>query len=72
MANGHGGKRTGAGRPKGSLNRRTLASNRAIASLPTFDDPRAFLQAVMGNADVLLRVRIAAAKALLPYTSLDR
>lgn len=67
MANGHGGKRTGAGRPPGALNRRTVASNRAIASLPTFDDPLEFLRAVMGNADVLMRIRIDAAKALMPY-----
>lgn len=68
MANGHGGKRTGAGRPPGALNRRTVASNRAIAALPTFDDPQAFLRAVMGNTDVLTRLRIAAAKALLPFS----
>lgn len=67
MANGHGGKRTGAGRPPGALNRRTVASNRAIAALPTFDTPLEFLRAVMGNTDVLMRIRIAAAKALMPY-----
>ena len=66
---GHGGFRPGAGRPKGALNRRTVASNQAAASLPRFDDPLAFLQAIMGHPGIVMRVRISAAKTLLPYVT---
>ena len=63
----HGGTRTGAGRPPGALNRRTVASNEAAATLPHCTDPKAFLEAVMANAGIDTRLRIEAAKALMPY-----
>jgi hypothetical protein len=63
----HGGQRTGAGRPPGALNQRTVASNAAAATLPLCDDPKAFLEAVMGNAEMDARLRIDAAKSLMQY-----
>ena len=63
----HGGQRTGAGRPLGALNQRTLASNEAAATLPHCTDPKAFLEAVMGNAEMDARLRIDAAKCLMQY-----
>ena len=63
----HGGTRTGAGRPPGAQNRRTVASNEAAATLPHCTDPRAFLEAVMGNAGIDTRLRIEAAKCLMPF-----
>ena len=64
---GHGGKRPGAGRPPGALNRVTVVSNAAAARLPYMDDPKRFLTAVMDQPGITMRVRLAAAKALLPF-----
>ena len=55
----HGGARAGAGRPK--------APPVLIASIPATDDPRAFLMALMNNCEADIRLRIGAAKCLMPY-----
>ncbi|MBP6008060.1 MAG: hypothetical protein KA740_10185 [Rhodoferax sp.] len=65
MANGHGGPRAnsggaraGAGRPK---------SPPVLVDLPTTNDPLAFLLSVMGNPAIDLRLRLDAAKTLMPF-----
>lgn len=68
----HGGKRPGAGRPPGALNKRTVASNEAASTLPHCDDPLAFLRAVMTNAGIDARLRIDAAKAMLPFAHMKK
>lgn len=57
-----GGRRAGAGRPLGSRNKPQL-----IEGLPVTDSPAAWLLALMNRADVRLRLRLKAGKALLPY-----
>lgn len=57
-----GGRRVGAGRPLGSRNRPRL-----IHGLPVTDDPAAWLLAAMNHHGITLRLRMNAAKALLPY-----
>ena len=57
-----GGRRAGAGRPLGSRNRPHL-----IADLPVTDSPAVWLLALMNRPDVRLRMRMHAAKTLLPY-----
>ena len=59
---GHGGRRKGAGRPVGSRNRPVL-----VHGLPTTDCPRVWLLALMNHPGAPLRLRMSAAKALLPY-----
>ena len=54
----HGGARAGAGRPPNEAAKLTVAST---------SDPLIFLKAVMGNDDADIRLRVAAAQALLPY-----
>lgn len=58
MANGHGGARRGAGRPR---------KPPTLLSLGATDDPLKFLAAVMNSADVDAKLRTDAAKALLPF-----
>ena len=65
----HGGRRPGAGRPPGALNKRTLLSNEAAKAIEPTDDPKAFLEALMQCEGVTLKLRVMAAKALLPYTT---
>ena len=67
MANKHGGARPGAGRPKGRLNRATLAHIEAARTLPTTGTPLDFMRAVMNHEGLSKRVRVMAAKALMPY-----
>ncbi len=67
MANGHGGKRAGAGRPKGRLSRATLAQIEAARTLPITGTPLEFLRAVVAHEGLSKRVRVMAAKALIPY-----
>ena len=55
----HGGARAGAGRPK---NPPVLTT-----SIPATDEPRAFLMALMNNCEADIRLRIEAAKCLMPY-----
>lgn len=63
----HGGKRPGAGRPPGALNRRTVASNEAGRAIPHCATPVAFLTLLMAHAGIDTRLRLDAAKALMPY-----
>ena len=59
---GWGGRRKGAGRPLGSRNRPRL-----IAGLPETNDPLQWLLAAMNHEALPLRLRMAAAKALMPF-----
>ena len=62
MAGQHGGRRKGAGRPAGSRN-----APRLTDALPAVDCPLQWLHNAM-NCDALpLRLRMACAKALMPY-----
>lgn len=61
-SNTWGGARKGAGRPQGSRNKPRL-----ILDMPATDCPLQWLMALMNRADVRLRLRMNAAKALLPY-----
>ena len=54
-----GGARNSAGRPKGKA---------ILITVPNSNDPLSFLVAVMNNQSADSRLRIDAAKALLPYT----
>jgi hypothetical protein len=60
---GWGGRRKGAGRPPGSRNKPRL-----IHGLPETGDPAAWLLALVNHTAAPLRLRVNAAKALLPYT----
>lgn len=55
-----GGARPGAGRPK--------KEPEPINVLGMFDDPEKFLRAVMNDAGADQKLRVDAAKALMPYT----
>ena len=57
-----GGRREGAGRPPGSRNKPAL-----IAGLPEANDPLQWLLALMNHTGAPMRLRVAAAVALLPY-----
>lgn len=57
-----GGARPGAGRPRGSRNKPVL-----IHGLPETSDPLQWLLALMNHPGAPLRLRMNAAKALLPY-----
>ena len=59
---GWGGRRKGAGRPAGSRNKPRL-----IHGLPETADPLQWLLAAMNHEALPLRLRMACAKALLPY-----
>ena len=59
---GWGGRREGAGRPLGSRNKPRL-----IHGLPETADPLQWLLALMNHPGAPLRLRMSAAKALLPY-----
>jgi phage terminase small subunit len=62
-----GGARPGAGRKQGTKNPRTIARNEAARLLPYSDDPLAWLLVLMGDTRQDLRLRVDAAKALMPY-----
>ncbi|MBK6999439.1 MAG: hypothetical protein IPH35_05550 [Rhodoferax sp.] len=64
---GWGGARRGAGRKQGTLNPRTIARNEAARLLPYCADPLEWLMALMGDDRQDLRLRIDAARALMPY-----
>ena len=55
----HGGRRYGAGRPKNPP---------MLANIPTTDDPLEFLRQVMNDMTLDMRVRVDAAKSMLPFT----
>ena len=59
---GWGGRRKGAGRPVGSRNKPSL-----IDGLPFTDSPLVWLLALMAHEAAPMRLRVAAAKAALPY-----
>lgn len=70
MANGHGGRRRGAGRPAGSRNRATLAREAGAVTLTELArestaDAIAALRQVMLDTEAPASARIAAATALL-------
>src|SRR5262245_27225264 len=60
-----GGSRPGAGRPKGSKNKRTIAKEQAFRSHGP--DPLDHLEAVMNDTSADRQLRLEAAKALAPY-----
>ena len=62
MAGQHGGRRKGAGRPAGARNRPAL-----VHGLPETADPLQWLLAAMNHEALPLRLRMAAAKALMPF-----
>ena len=57
-----GGRRAGAGRPLGSRNKPRL-----IDGLPETNDPLQWLLALMNHPGAPLRLRMACAKALMPF-----
>ena len=59
---GWGGRRKGAGRPAGARNRPVL-----VHGLPETADPLQWLLNAMNHEALPLRVRLAAAKALMPF-----
>ena len=59
---GHGGRRKGAGRPAGRRNKPRL-----IAGLPETADPLQWLLALVNRNDAPMRLRVSAAKALMPF-----
>lgn len=62
-----GGRRAGAGRPPGSKNPRTIAANMAARLLPYCNDPKQWLMTLMNDPRQDLRLRVEAARRLLPY-----
>ena len=62
-----GGRRPGAGRPKGRTDLATREATERAASICGHDDPKEFLLAMMRDGKQDIRMRVAAAKALLPY-----
>lgn len=61
-----GGKRPGAGRPKGAASK---PKSKGTSEEPQFDDPLEYLRAVACGTVPADALRIAAAKACLPFTS---
>jgi len=61
---GYGGKRPGAGRPRGSRNRRTRETVAAVEQGLT---PLAYLTSVYRDESLETHIRIEAAKAAAPY-----
>jgi hypothetical protein len=65
--NTHGGKRPGAGRPKGSINRRSLSAIEEVASRFRGWSPLMHLAMVANDESLDASIRLDAAKAALPY-----
>lgn len=63
----HGGKREGAGRPKGSLNRRSIEAIREVAERWPEWSPLKHLAAVANDETLDHEIRLDAAKAAAPY-----
>jgi hypothetical protein len=61
-----GGRRPGAGRPRGSANKRTLALKEALAARGA-EHPELVLAEFMLDKGQSPEIRIDAAKALMPY-----
>lgn len=64
---GGGGLRPGAGRKRGTKNRRTIARDSAARLLPYRADPLAWLLGLMSDARQDVRLRADAARALMPF-----
>ena len=62
-----GGARRGAGRKQGTKNPRTIARAEAARLLPFCACPLEWLQALMSDDRQDLRLRVDAARALVPY-----
>jgi hypothetical protein len=62
-----GGARRGAGRKQGTKNPRTIARTQAARLLPFCACPLEWLLALMTDDRQDLRLRIDAARALMPY-----
>ena len=65
MANGHGGKRPGAGRKRGSRNKRTLELVKMVEKSGL--TPVNYMLSVMRDKSVERKERLDAAKAVAPY-----
>lgn len=63
----HGGRRTGAGRPRGSLNRRSLESIQAVTERYPNWTPLLHFAAVANDESLSPEIRLDAAKAAAPY-----
>lgn len=62
-----GGARRGAGRKQGTKNPRTIARAAAARLLPYSADPLAWLLALMTDTRQDIRLRVEAARALMPF-----
>jgi len=65
--NGHGGKRSGAGRPLGNLKIRSLEAIEAVAARYPDWSPLLHFAAVANDETLPVDVRLDAAKAAAPY-----
>ena len=63
----HGGKREGAGRPPGSLNKRSLAAIEAVAARYPGWTPLLHFAVVANDESMPAELRLDAAKAAAPY-----
>ncbi|MCL4767750.1 MAG: hypothetical protein KJZ80_16100 [Hyphomicrobiaceae bacterium] len=63
----HGGKREGAGRPRGSLNRRSLEAIQAVAEKYPDWTPLQHMAAVANDETLDVEIRLDAAKSAAPY-----
>ena len=66
-ARNHGGKRQGAGRPAGSLNKRSIEAIEAVANRYPDWTPLLHFAAVANDETLPTEVRLDAAKAAAPY-----
>ena len=70
MANGHGGRRKGSGRPKGSKDKMTIGREVRLKDFmngKTFVSPMEFLTTLMNDESADPRDRKDAARILMPY-----
>ncbi|MDA1372369.1 MAG: hypothetical protein O2971_16605 [Proteobacteria bacterium] len=67
MSRGRGGRRDGAGRPKGSRGQRAKQSIPFHPSDTQYPSAEAYLDSVVAGIEPPDPARIAAAKAILPY-----
>ena len=70
MANGHGGRRTGAGRKKGSRDKQTVEREERLREVmrgKNYESPMEFLTHLMNDDSADFRDRKDAARILMPY-----
>ena len=70
MANGHGGSRVGAGRKKGSKDKRTVEREERLREAmkgKNYETPMDFLTSLMNDETADFRDRKDAARILMPY-----